>query len=146
MKIRTKCFKLNFCRYYKDDSGVFFYFHLLKALNYTLSLLFIGSGNSRTCPWKNQGSFRRATHNTESTGSYCLDDGGCSHPREVMYAEAATGGYGDTSVTGVSCVSSVRGDASAGGSTTIAVSADRVLTSAHHNSLSFHQYKCLHNS
>lgn len=77
-----------------------------------------------------------------------------------MYAEAATGGHGDASVTGVSSVSSVRGDASAGWSTTKVFSADRVLTSAHHNSLFFHnkfagvlaiilflfQYKCLHNS
>lgn len=55
-----------------------------------------------------------------------------------MYAEAATGGYGDASITGVCCVSSVRGDTSAGGSTTTAFSTDRVLTSAHHNSLSFH--------
>lgn len=77
-----------------------------------------------------------------------------------MYAEAATGGYGDTSVTGVSCVSSVRGNTSAGGSTPKAFAADRVLTSAHHNSLSFRdkflgvlaiilflfQYNCLHYS
>lgn len=56
-----------------------------------------------------------------------------------MYAEAATGGYGDASVTGVSCVSSVRGDASAGGSTTTAVSADRLLATAHYKSLSCHK-------
>lgn len=55
-----------------------------------------------------------------------------------MYAETATGGHGDTSVTGVSCVSSVRGDASTGKTTTKAFSAERVLASAHHKFLFFH--------
>lgn len=36
MKIRTKCFKLNFCRYYKDDSGFFFIF-TFKSIKHYLS-------------------------------------------------------------------------------------------------------------